>query len=72
MKKRHYTKPIIESSQIESDTFLSSSTDHLQEIKVYTNRKGNGIQLGKENDFIFQEDEDLPDADFFIPNEIDY
>lgn len=72
MKKRRYTKPIIESSQIESDTFLSSSTDHLQEIKVYTNRKGNGIQLGKENDFIFQEDEDLPDADFFIPNETEY
>ena len=72
MKKRRYTKPIIESSQIESDTFLNNSTDHLQEIKVYTNRKGNRIQLGKENDFIFQEDEDFPDADFFIPDETEY
>lgn len=71
MKKRRYTKPIIESSQIKSDTFLSNSTDHLQEIKVYTNRKGNGIQLGKENDFFLQEKDDFSDFNYDLPYEIE-
>ncbi len=71
MKKRRYTKPIIESSQIESDTFLSSSTDHLQEIKVYTNRKGNRIQLGKENDFFLQEKDDFSDFNYDLHYDIE-
>ena len=71
MKKRPYTKPIIESSQIEYDTFLSSSANPLQRINVYK-KTGNGVQLGKENDFFFQEEEDFPEDGFVLPDELEY
>ncbi len=72
MKKRPYTKPIIELSQIEYDTFLSSSANPLQKINVYTNMKGNGVQLGKENEFFFQEEEDFTENGFVLPDELEY
>ena len=72
MKKRPYTKPIIESSQIECDTFLSGSANPLQNINVYTNKTGNRVQLGKDNEFFFQEDEDFPENGFVLPDELEY
>lgn len=72
MKKRPYTKPIIESSQIEYDTFLSGSANPLQNINVYTNKTGNRVQLGKENEFFFQEEEDFAENGFVLPDELEY
>lgn len=70
MKRLQYIKPQFSIIPLEETNLLISSESPLQ-INVYK-KTGNRIQLGKENDFIFQEDEDFPDADFFIPNEIDY
>ena len=70
MKRLQYIKPKISIIPLEEANLLMTSESPFQ-INVYK-KTGNGVQLGKENDFFFQEEEDFPENGFVLPDELEY